>query len=112
MRAGLCVLRSTRRVFAALLALLLAVFSAGWYALTLGPDNPIPWSIFSVWGDMIMVGTGIEQIVGYVPSDGRSLTHATLVVGSSAFFWAFLFTGVFAGAAWCLRIVRKLASVN
>jgi hypothetical protein len=105
-------MKSTRRVFAALLVLLLLVFSAGWYALMLGPDNPVPWVIFSVWGDMVMVGMAVEQVLGYVYQDGRSLTHAALVVGSSALIWALLFTLLFAGAAWCVRIAQKLLSAR
>ncbi len=103
---------TTRRMLAGLFVLLLVVFSVGWYALTLGPDNPVPWAIVSVWGNMITVGMAVEQILGYVPSDGRSLTHAALVVGSSAFFWAFLFTAIVAGVSWCVRIARKLVSAR
>jgi len=101
-------MRARMYVFAALLVLLLVVFGAGWYALTLGPDNPVPWAIFSVWGDMIMVGMAAEQVLGYVPNDGRSLTHAALVIGSSATLWALFFTLIFVGIAWCVRIARKL----
>ena len=35
-------------------------------------------------GIVAAVGTAVEQMLGYVPCDGRSMTHAALVVGSAA----------------------------
>lgn len=96
------------RVFVALCLILLALLSAGWYALTLGPANPIPWPIFNVWGNMITVGMAAEQLVGYVPSDGGSLLHAVFVVGSAALVWAALLTGVYWGATWIVRVMKRL----
>ena len=101
-------MKSTSRVFAALLLVLLVVFIGGWYALALGPDNPVPWAIMSVWSDTIMVGMAAEQLLGYIPHDGRSLSHAVLVIGSATLFWAVLFTLIFVGMAWCVRLARKL----
>jgi hypothetical protein len=108
LRTDLEPMRATLLLFAVLLALLLVVFSTGWYAATFGPDNPIPWAIVSVWGDMLAVGMAVEQVMAYVPNDGRSLTHAVLVIGSSATIWALLFSLIFVGIVWCVRIVRKL----
>jgi ABC-type anion transport system duplicated permease subunit len=105
-------MRKTMRMFAALLVLLLVYFSAGWYALRLGSESPVPWAMLSVWGDMITVGMVVEQALGYVPNDGQSLTHAALVISSAAILWALLFTLTVVGVAWCVRIARKTAPTH
>lgn len=101
-------MRSFVRVFAALFALLLIVLGAGWYALTLSYENPVPYSIMSAWHNMVSVGLAVEYLLGHIPADGRSLSHAALVVGSAALVWALLFIVVFAGVAWCVRMARRL----
>lgn len=99
-------MRPTLRVFASLLISLLVVFCGGWYALTLGPDNPVPWPLFSVWASMTSVGMVVEQAVGYVPYEGRPLVHAALVVGGASLVWAVALTPIFVGIVRVVRIAR------
>jgi len=79
---------SLTRIYAASFAMLLVFFAAGWYSLTLGPENPIPWPIQSLWGSMITVGQGFEALIGYVPVRGRHPLNAAIVIVSSALIWA------------------------
>ena len=100
----------TRRLLITLstaLAAFLAFFATGWHTLTLGPDNPIPWPIQSVWGGMISVGQGFEALVGYVPEGGRGFLHWAAVVGSASIAWAIAVTIVIAMAMKIKQLFRN-----
>jgi hypothetical protein len=95
-------------MFSIALVAFLAFFATGWHALTLGPDNPMPWPIQSVWGDMISVGQGFEAMVGYVPESGRDSLHWVAVVGSASTAWALATTAVIAAAMKLKGLFRKI----
>jgi hypothetical protein len=94
-------------VFCVTFAALLVFFASGWYSLSLGPANPIPWPIQSVWGTMISVGQGFEALIGYVPHTGRDPLHQVAVIGSATLAWALAVTTVAAGFLALRRLLRR-----
>lgn len=68
-----------------------ALLSLGWYCLTLQWRNPLPYPVMDAWFVLATVGLGIEQIVGYIPSEmDPSWWHAAIVIGSASISWAIL----------------------
>lgn len=95
----------TRHFLIALL-LLLTFFSAGWWSMSMGSDSRAPWILQSLWGNLIMVGLGFEHLIGYVPSEGRSFTHAAVMVGSASIFWSAVGTAAANGVRWSWRTLQ------
>ena len=93
-----------RRFFLVVLAttfVLATVFLAlGWHYVQqeAGFKSPVLANALSLWGDLIMVGLAVQQLVGYVKSDSDpAWWYPALTIGSSALILSLILAVVVTG---------------